>query len=330
MKRHANRKRPAGYTLAELSIVMGVLTIIGGLAYSMLMSSTNLLAKNVSLNSSNIVVREALDRLYADLNQANSLPVLIDANGKPTGTAAPAAGILVDRYLGGPYIVGNPGAGLPAATTTFKLFYSDDPPLAKPPDPARNDVVVMNNGATRALVDSCTFSLPSAPGPSPLPNPGRMATVTLQNTLGTYTTPPGTPITWPPTAQQVATLTHRQAFVVVPVNGTAGPAELRMYPDAETVANYNDPTKYVVLTRNIGTQTVNGLAENTPFSLVPQNPLNPVDPLNPAAYLKIAVRVEDQQYNNRLATQQANEFNTFLRVDSVFRPKNIPPVNAAP
>lgn len=146
-----------------------------------------------------------------------------------------------------------------------------------------------------------------------------MVTVTLQNTLGSYTIPPittGTAIPWSSNTQQTAYLMHRKAFVVVPVNGVNGPAaELRIYPDAETVTNYNDPTKYVVLTREIGTKTVNGLTEHTPFSLVTQNG---------ATFLNIAMRVEDQQFNKRLATQQANEFNSFLRVDTMLRPRNIP------
>jgi hypothetical protein len=36
------------------------------------------------------------------------------------------------------------------------------------------------------------------------------------------------------------------------------------------------------------------------------------------------MRVEDHQYNNYLASHQAKEFNTFLRVDTMLRPRNIP------
>lgn len=315
MKHAPNTRRAGAYTIGELAVIIGVFAIIGGLAYSLLMSATTLLAKNISLNSSNLMVRQALDRLYADLNQANRLPTLINADGSPTGTNAPAAGIVFDRYLGGPYIVGNPGTGLPANTTTFNLFYSIDP-LANPPVPARNDVVIMV-GAARALVQESSppTSSYSGPVPTPAPTPGRMVTVTLQDQLGHYTNPPGSPITWSSNTSQSAFLVHQQAFVVVPVNGTTGPAELRLYPDVETVTNYDDPTKYVVLTHTIGTRTVGGLPEHTPFSLVTQNG---------ATYLNIAMRVEDQHYNNRLATQQANEFNTFLRIDSLFRPKNLP------
>jgi hypothetical protein len=86
-----------------------------------------------------------------------------------------------------------------------------------------------------------------------------------------------------------------------------------MYNNAETVVDYNDPAGYVVLTRGIGTQVINGLDEKTPFSLVTQNGNK---------FLGIAMRVEDQQYNKYLATRQAKEFNTFLRVDTALRPRN--------
>jgi hypothetical protein len=39
------------------------------------------------------------------------------------------------------------------------------------------------------------------------------------------------------------------------------------------------------------------------------------------------MRVEDQEFNKRLsslAVQQAKDFNTFLRVDTMLRPRNIP------
>jgi hypothetical protein len=317
MNRNALTVRSSGFTLADICIALAVLAVVGSAGYSMLMSATTLLAKNISLNSSNIIVRKSLDRMFSEINQANRMPTLINADGTAATSTGPAAGILFDRYLGGPYIVGNPGTGLAATTTVFNLFYSTDP-LASPPVPAKDDVVIMD-GATRALVSSCTA--PSSTlllPPTPAPSPGKMVTVTLQNILGTYTVPPtttGTAIGWGSGSQQSAYLVHRKAFVAVAVNGSTGPAELRMYSDAEAVTNYNDPTKYVVLTRTIGTKTVNGFLENKPFSIVTQNG---------APFLNIALRVEDQQFNKRLATQQANDFNTFLRVDTLLRPRNMP------
>lgn len=319
MKIDISNFRKQGFSLVEICIGMAVLSVVGAIAYSMLINSSYLLAKNLSLNSSNLQSREALDRLFGEIDQGKTLPTLINANGTAAGGTGPAAGILFDRYVGGPYIVGNPaGTGLAATATTFNLYYSADA-LANPPVPVKNDVVIMD-GATRALVSSCSpwTSALASPIPNPAPPQGRMVTVTLQKALGNYTNPTvstGIAIPWSSSTQQTAYIIHREAFVVVPGSDPNGPAQLRFYPNAETVTDYSDANNYVILSRCIGTKTVNSLAENLPFSLVTQNS---------TTFLNIAMRVEDQQYNKRLACQQAADFNTFLRVDTMLRPRNIP------
>lgn len=318
MKTAITHPRRNGFTLPEICVTLAVALIVGVAAYSVLMNSTTLLAKNISVNSSNILARASLDRIFSELNQANRKPTLINADGTAATGSGPAAGVMFDRYIGGPYIVGNPGGGLPANATTFRLYYSADP-LASPPVPLKNDVVIMD-GTTRALVSSCSAPTTSLAAPVPAPSPpnGRMVTVTLASTLGSYTNPPvssGTAIPWSATTQQTAYIVHRKAFVVAPGINSSLPAELRLYRDAEVVTNWSDPTSYVVLSRNIGNKTVNGVAENTPFSLVDQNG---------SQFLSIAMRVEDQTFNKRLSNQQANEFNTFFRVDTMLRPRNIP------
>jgi hypothetical protein len=285
--------------------------IVGGIGYSMLMSSTTLMAKNVSLNSSNSSLRSALDRISSEINQANGLPKLINADGTDAASATgPAAGIIFDRYLGGPYIVANPGGtGLAAGSLTFQMNRSTDA-LALPPIPKVNDVVRIDNGITRPLVATCS------PTPYPAPTPATETyTVTLQGGLTAS-------IPWSAGVNQTAYLVHRKAFVVVPVNGRA---ELRLYGNAETTTNqnptesfYSNSANYVILTREMGTQTVNGVDEKTPFSIVTENGVN---------FLSIAMRVENQQYNNYLKsrysfTNQAKDFNTFLRVDAKLRPRN--------
>lgn len=270
-----------------------ILVLVGGLAYSVLIGATTLMAKNVSLNASSTTLRAALDRLYSEVNQANGLPKLINADSSAAATAAgPAAGIAFDRYQGGPYIVTNPGtSGLSATATSFAMTSSTDP-LASPPIPQKNDVVSMDGGNTRPLVNSSTASTSGGL---------QTHTVQLQSAIGT-------PIPWTTDVQKTAYLIHREAFIVVP---TGGRAELRFYRNAETlgVGNYNDATTYVVLTRDIG--TANG--ETTPFSIVTQGT---------TSFLNVAMRIEDRQFNAYLAGRQANEFNTFLRVDTMLRPRN--------
>ncbi len=312
MKRNVTAIQSAGYSLVEISIALLVFAALGMMVYAMLVGSSSLLAKNLSVNSSNTALRSTLDRIYSEINQANGTPVLLKADGTPTGSTAPAAGVLFDHYVGGPFIVGNPGSGLPWNTTSFKLYYSTDP-SASPATPVKDDVVVMD-GVTRALVYSCSApSAYSSPIPSPTPVAGKMVTVTLKSNLGTFTNPPvtsGTAIGWLSNVQQTSYVLHRKAFIVVPTNGRN---EMRMYPDAETLTNVNDPNVYVALSRAIGTQTTNGVAENLPFSLVTQNG---------TTFLSVAMRVEDQEFNNYLKSKQTQEFNTFLRVDTMMRPRN--------
>lgn len=296
-----------GVTLVETSISLAVMAIVGGLAYTIMTNSTALLAKNVSLNSSNTTMRKALDRIYSEINQANGMPKLINADGtdavSPTG---PAAGIIFDRYLGGPYVVTNPGSvGLPAGTLTVEMKSASDQ-LARPPIPASNDVIRIDNGSNRPLVSNCS------PNAYPTSSPG------IQTLSITLKAPLTTAIPWTAGTTQTAYMVHRKAFVVVSVNGRP---ELRMYGDAETTTALNPPASYysnsanyVVLTREIGAQA----GEDTPFSLVNQSG---------ADFVSVAMRVENQQYNTYLqsrylATSQARDFNTFLRVDTVLRPRN--------
>lgn len=306
MKRTTINLGSTGFTLAEISISLAVLTIVGGLAYAIMTNSTTLLAKNVSLNSSNTTVRKALDRINSEINQANGLPKLINADGTDAASASgPAAGIIFDRYLGGPYVVTNPGtAGLPAGTVSFHMKCSTDP-LALPRIPQANDVVRIDKAVPRPLVSNCS------------PNAYPSAPPAIQDLTITLKAPLAAEVPWASSLTKTAYLVHRKALVVVPVNGRA---ELRMYGDAETTTSqnppasyYSDSANYFVLTREIGTQS----GEDTPFSIVTQNG---------ADFLGVAMRVENQQYNTYLqsryaATSQAKDFNTFLRVDTLLRPR---------
>ena len=285
-------KSAVGFTLVELMIGLVVLMLVGGVAYSILINATTLMAKNISLNASSTTLRGALDRVYTEVNQANGLPTLVNADSSvATSTSGPAAGIIFDRYLGGPYIVTNPGSGLLSSATSFQMKCSTDP-LASPPAPKTNDVVSMDSGNTRPLVQSVISS-----------TSGGLQTLTVQ-----LQGPIGKDIPWGSTVEKVAYVIHREAVIVALANGRA---ELRYYGDAEglNTTNCNNTSTYIVLTRDIGTAT----GETTPFSYVTQGSTR---------FLNIAMRVEDRQFNAYLASRQAKEFNTFLRVDTMLRPRN--------
>ena len=286
-------KSVAAFTLVELMMGLVVLMILGGVAYSILINATTLMVKNISLNASSTTLRAALDRVYSEVNQANGLPTLVNADSSVAASiSGPAAGIIFDRYLGGPYIVTNPGtSGLLSTATSFKITCSTDP-LASPAAPQINDVVSMDGGNTRPLVQSCTSA-----------TSGGLQTLTVQLQAAI-----GKDIPWTTNVQKTAYLIHREAIIVAMANGRA---ELRFYKNAEALntSNCNNVATYIVLTRDIGMAA----GEATPFSYVTQGTTR---------FLNVAMRVEDRQFNAYLATRQAKEFNTFLRVDTMLRPRN--------
>jgi len=286
-------RRDGGFTLAEIAIGLGILTAVGVACYSMLLSATILFAKNVSVNTSGTILRTSLDRMYIDVNQAYGVPKLINVDGTPAASPAPVdgvAGFSFDQYLGGPYVVTNPtGTGLGASTTTFTVKFNTDA-LTTQPVPVASDVVMLDNGVTRPVVSSCTSSVT-----------GGVATVTVN-----LQAPLGSAVVWDSTTTKTAFLVHKKAYVVAPVNGAG---ELRLYNNAEGVSDYSNSANYIVLSRELS-----GLAkENTPFSLVTQNG-------NP--FLKITLSMQDQKVNNALANKQAKEFNTFMQLQTMLRPRN--------
>src|SRR4051812_16649562 len=102
----ASSRSIGAFTLVELMIGVVVLMLLGGIAYSILINATTLMAKNISLNASSTTLRAALDRVYSEVNQANGLPTLVNADSSAAAsTSGPAAGIIFDRYVGGPYVV---------------------------------------------------------------------------------------------------------------------------------------------------------------------------------------------------------------------------------
>jgi len=296
MTANSARRSGGGFTLAETLIGVTILTAVAIACYSMLLNSTLLFAKNVSVNTSGTVLRTALDRMYSDASQAYGIPKLINVDGSPVIDPAPAggvAGFTFDLYLGGPYVVTNPGTtGLAASAQSFSMKGRADSndPLTLQPVPVANDVVVLDNAVTRPVVNTCTSSTSSNI---------RTVTVNLKAPLGSV-------VSWNATTTKTAFLVHKKAYIVAPVNGYG---ELRMYNDAEAVVDYSNPDNYVVLSRELSGVT----NENTPFSLVTQNGNK---------FLKIAMRVEGQKFNKALALKQAKEFNTFLQLDTMLRPRN--------
>ncbi len=289
-------RRRAGTTLVELTIYFGIAVLISGVAYSFLQGAMTLYAKNMSIVRSHTNLRTVLDRMTNNLAQANSLPVLINTSG--TSSVAPAAGIYYDRYLGDPYVVTNSsGTGLPATTTTVTLTRSTVP-LAAPPIPAAGDAILIDdpNGAVRARVSACV------PGTINGLTQRQSFTLTLSAALGTA-------LSWSGSEIRTAKLTHREAFLVVP---TGDKSELRYFPSFEPVPTLTDSANYTVISNQISVLA----GETTPFS---------IDTVGADRIVRASLFARSTDFSTWLANKQANEFNTFVRLNALLgsrlRPK---------
>lgn len=285
--------RETGFSLVETLMGAAAAMIVGVGIFSILNTGTMLSARNLGLNVTNNALRGSLDRMEHLLQQANSMPILIDTTGlATTGPATgPAAGVQFDYYVGAPYVMTIPATGLPATTTVLTMVRSTDP-IASPPIPSVGDIVLIDGEAStlRPRISAVSTAAPDA-----LLHQTITATLTAQ--LGSVVSGSSTIL--------VSKLVRKAALIVMP-NGAK--RELRFYPFFDLTTNLGDTTKYSVLTDQVGMQS----DDATPFSLT----TNTTKP-----FVTVSFRVRANRYDQRLAGKQADQFNTFSRVDVQIRPK---------
>lgn len=291
MERRRLQKPSAGFTLVELMVSGVVASAVGLAVFAFLNAGMFLTAKNLSLNLTSNQMRGALDRVEQVLQQGDNNPVLIDTNGA-TVTGVAAAGVKLDRYLGGPYVVTTTNGTLAAGLATITITRSTNA-LASPALPQVGDVLRIDGTATTVRPRVALTSVAAADG-----SLHQAVTVTLAAPLSTAVTSSTTSILTSKLVRQVA-------FLVMP-SGTK--KELRFYTSIETTTNLNDPTKYTVITDQVGTLA----ADATPFTLFASSGEN---------FVKFSLRVRASNYDNRLRNLQSDEYNTFSSVDSFMRPK---------
>lgn len=283
-----------GFTLIEMLIAMVGVAIVGGMAYTALTSGMLLFAKNISLNMSNADTRGALDRMVQEIQRAHAMPTLINANGSSAAGAASAAGVVFDKYLGGPYVLQHPGGtGLGTTATGFQMWRSTHP-LASPPVPVNGDMILIDGSSVTPRVSAATAG-------SVQPDQRQLLSVSLQSPLGA-------PVSWLASSTQPASLLRRTAFIVASANGRN---ELRLYPSISPATSYDNPAQFVVITRDVGVSPGEGL----PFSRTT---------IEGKPFIRIALRVQNRDYDKVLAGKEGNEANTYMRIDSLIRPKNNP------
>jgi type II secretory pathway pseudopilin PulG len=87
-----------GYKLVELVFTVAIVSVLGLVLYSLLVTDTVLGAKNTAVNTAHQQARTAMLQMMQDLHGAVSLPYLIDASGNPVSGAGPAAGIAFQQW----------------------------------------------------------------------------------------------------------------------------------------------------------------------------------------------------------------------------------------
>jgi hypothetical protein len=289
MKRSA-QSRDGAFSLVETLMAAAVATVVGLAIFATMNSAMMMAARNLSVNLTNNSERGALDRIEEVIQQAYTMPVLISTTG--AAATSPAAGTSFDYFVGGPYILNVSGSTVPSSTTSLTLVRSTNA-VASPPIPSVGDVVMINGAPTAVRARISAVSVGSTDG-----SLHQTITVTLASALGS-----AVPI--PSTGVLTATLGHMGAFIVMP-SGTG--QELRYYGSYETTVNLNDPTQYVMLTDQIGIQS----GDSTPFSLTQIQSTN---------FVNLSLRVRSSVFDQRLNGKQADQFNTFARLDIYIRPK---------
>jgi prepilin-type N-terminal cleavage/methylation domain-containing protein len=290
----AGLRSMAGFTMVELMVATSVLVVVSAIAFAFMRSGSILTAKSTRLNHSHDELRGSFDRLADHLLAANNVPTLIGTNG--VGTTGPAAGLKFDKMVGDPYVLDPPTeAGSLSSTATSLSVWRSTASVATAPIPTIGDVMLIPTptGNIRARISSVTVhSLSSA---------------TQKITL-TFSAALGKSLTWFANQPQITKLVRPEAFIVMPANGLN---ELRFFPQFEPVPSLSDPSKYTVLTNQVGTSA----GEGTPFSVLD---------MNGDRIVQSTLRVRDPQYSRYFAKENntySGYFQLLLNLPSRLRPK---------
>ncbi len=268
-------------TLVETIIYAAMGCIVSFVSYSALRSAAVLAVKNTNLNRSHDDLRSAYDRLARHLLSANNVPRLLDTAGATVATGD-AAGLAIDRTLGGPYVLDPPTtAGTLASTATSITVWRSTDILATAPVPNVGEIMLIPtpSGNIRASISTVTQFGAS----------GGLQKVTLG-----LSAPVGKALSWGNNEPQAGKLIRPEGFMVV------GP-ELRYYPIFEPMPTLTDATKYKVLTDQISTQS----GDQTPFT---------VTDFSGDQILTSTLQVRERQNAMWIQGDEANSYNTYFQL----------------
>ncbi len=287
-------KNRHAFTIVELIVGAAVSSVLAVAIFALMNAGMILSAKNLSLNLTSNTMRGALDRVEQVVQQADTMPELIDTTGTVI-TTGPAAGIKFDRAVGSPYVVTVTAGTIPSATTTLTLTRSTNA-VASPAVPSVGDIIRIATTASTLRPRIQTVSVGAIDGQLRQP-----FTIGLTAALGTTITPASGAIV-------TARLVRNAAFLVMTSNGKR---ELRYYHTFDTATNLADITKYSLITDQIGAAPEDG----TPFSLIQYEN---------KSFVSFSLRVRASNADQGMRSQQRDQYSTYSRTETLIRPKTTP------
>jgi type II secretory pathway pseudopilin PulG len=92
MKRRTHKSNIRAFTVAEIMVAVGVLSLLGLVFFSVLKTALVLFAKNTAVNIAHEEAREGINRLTRDIHASVSMPQLcdLDTSTSPVTLAAPS------------------------------------------------------------------------------------------------------------------------------------------------------------------------------------------------------------------------------------------------
>ena len=293
MKAHRQR----GFTLLETIVSMVAAAILGAGTYYLLNTTMLLWSKNFAFNVTGNSMHRSIDRIEQYLQQADTMPTLIDAQGNAVSSGS-SQGVVFDYYVGAPYVITAPPSGIAAGTTSFTMtIYCADSTASSFLKPLKGDIVRID-GTDATLRPTLSANATVSGGV-----PGN------QQMVASLTTGLASAVTTTNVSTGVTAKVVRPMALVVEQNGSQW--ELRLVRPYSTAADLSDSTKYVVLSRQIG----NLATDQSPFSIT-QN--------NGQSFVNCSLRLRADAYDQVLANKQNDGFATFVRADLAVRPKSNP------
>lgn len=218
-----------GFTLVELMVVSGLMGVVGLVGYAMLHTGMVLFTQNVALNMSGVRISQAVDRMTEAVRAAEEMPQLITNTGA-AATGTTADGILVKRYLGGPYVIKKSDGTTDNIDLSTKIFQVEYATNTGVNDPAVGDYLKLDITSAPELQVAAVQVLTN-----PLAGTRKLK-VTTTTAIGETVSP------W---AYRVAGYLHRrEAYVFI---AQSSRRELRYYPKVTTGMSYSTAANYQVL-----------------------------------------------------------------------------------